>query len=113
MASSGRTALAVNEKKLAQAAWRDGPTGLVDGQLGLGVGGQRVVRSQPFGDMPGQAGLQAFGREHSRQSATSACGDSASSRRSSASIACSESRWLLTDTYSPEAIASASGQQAR
>ena len=32
----------------------------VDAQLGLGVSGQRVVRSQLFGDMPGQAGLQAF-----------------------------------------------------
>ena len=40
-------------------------------------------------------------------SATSACGVSASSRRSSASSARSESRWLLTETYSPDAIASA------
>ena len=32
----------------------------VDAQLGLGVGGQRVVRSQPFGDMPGQGGCRPF-----------------------------------------------------
>ncbi len=32
----------------------------VDAQLGLGVGRQRVAGGQPFGDMPGQAGLQAF-----------------------------------------------------
>jgi hypothetical protein len=32
----------------------------VDAQLGLGVSGQRVVRSQLFGDMPGQAGPYAF-----------------------------------------------------
>src|SRR5208283_2691374 len=38
-------------------------------------------------------------------SASSACGASASSRRSRASRARSESRWLLTDTYSPEAMA--------
>jgi hypothetical protein len=51
----------VNDKKLAQAAWPGWASwsGSMLG-LGLGVGGQRVVRSQPFGDMPGQAGLQAF-----------------------------------------------------
>jgi hypothetical protein len=31
----------------------------VDAQLGLGVRGQRIVRGQLFGDLPGQAGGQA------------------------------------------------------
>ena len=79
----------------------------VNTQLGLGMGGQCVAGGQPFGDMPGQAGRQALGLINPASSITSACGDSASSRSSNASMARSESSWLLTDTYSPDAIASA------
>ena len=77
----------------------------VDVQLGVEVGGQRVVRGQLDGHLLGGRLGQALGLvQRGQLGELRASGSSASSRRSCASSAVSLSRWLDTDTYSPSAI---------
>ena len=80
----------------------------VDAQLGLGVRAERVVGGQLLGDLEGELLAEALvARRCPASSASSSSGSSTSSRRSLSSSACSESRWVLTETYSPAAMLSA------
>src|SRR5882757_1633950 len=105
MASSGRSAPAVKETKLAQAACQ----GLASSSGSMpsstrawapsasrSVSCSATSRARSWG-MP-----RSWRRPVS--SSSSAWGVVASSSRSRARAACSESRWVLTDTYSPAAM---------
>ena len=109
IASSGSSPPTVNaSERRPRRVPRAGQLVRVDAQLGLGVRLERVVRGQLAGDLDGQLGGQAlllvdlgelplFLLRHRLELV-------AAPRRSAA---CSVSRWVETETYSPPAIDSA------
>lgn len=79
----------------------------VDPELDLGVRAERVVLGEVVGDLLGQRPGQPLLSYIPVSSSSSSSGISRSSVRSFSSSACSVSRWVLTDTYSPVAMLSA------
>src|SRR5258708_16979607 len=105
IATSGRSAPMVNDAAEAIAACR----GLVR-SLGSMPSSTSTWAANASCLVSSSATVRAvradrpFARYRAASSASSCSGASASSRRSLSSIALSVSRWLLTDTYSPNAI---------
>ena len=79
----------------------------VDAELDVGVRGERVVLGELLGDLLGVSRLRPLRSYILASSRSSVSGIFSSSSASIASIACSESRWALTETYSPAAMLSA------
>jgi hypothetical protein len=105
MASSGRIAPAVRDRKLAAAACQGaGDMRWVEAQFGLGVSAERVVGGQLRSDLPGQVAVQALGLVQAGQFGACGLGELALFQPEQRALGV---RWLLTDTYSPEAVASA------
>src|SRR5450759_1268634 len=107
MASSGSTAPAMNDTKLAPEACQ----GLASCSGSMPSSASAWAASASWAvnwlaTCRARPGVSPFACKSPASSSSSAPPDSVSSCRSSASRARSESRWLLTDTYSPDAIAS-------